>query len=78
MKLTINKGTGTDSGATVYLENHASSWTGTVPNDVRFTGSDGSTQLDYWIESSGASTATVWVQNNIPLYHSLYLLRQVF
>ncbi len=46
----------------IYLANHASSWTGTVPNDIRFTKSDGTTQLDYWIASSSASVADVWVE----------------
>ncbi len=68
LKLTINKGTGADSGSTVYLNNHALSWAGTVPNDIFFTASDGVTALDYWIESSDANTATVWVEfNSIPV-----------
>lgn len=73
MKLTVNKGSGSDSGATVYLNSHASSWTGTVPNDVRFTGSDGSTELDYWIESSDANTATFWVQNDATPSTTIYI-----
>lgn len=55
--LTVNKTTGTSVAGVIYLQNHALSWTGTVPNDVRFTKSDGSTELDYWIESSDANTA---------------------
>lgn len=37
-------------------------------NDIRFTGADGSTLLDYWIESITGTTpnqlATIWVENN--------------
>ncbi len=66
VKVVINKGTGTDSAGTVYLNNHAASWTGAVPNDIRFTTTSGA-QLSYWIENSDASTATVWVKlDNIP------------
>ena len=62
MKLTVHKTTGDSSGAVVYLKNHALSWTGTVPNDIRFTKADGTTELDYWIENSDANTATVWIE----------------
>ena len=62
MKLTVNKTTGNSSGAVVYLKGHALSWTGTVPNDIRFTKADGTSELDYWIESSDANTATVWIE----------------
>jgi len=58
----INKTTATSSSGTRYLQNHAQSWTGTVPNDTRFTNSDGTTQLDYWVESSDANTARVGVE----------------
>ena len=37
-------------------------------DDIRFTGADGSTLLDYWIESITGTTpnqlATIWVENN--------------
>lgn len=62
MVLTVNKAAGTDSAGVVYLGVAALSWTGTVPNDIRFTKSDGTTELDYWIESSDANTAQVWVE----------------
>lgn len=61
MKLTAHKGAGASSGADVYLKNHALSWTGTVPNDIRFTNLAGN-ELDYWIESSDANTAIVWIE----------------
>lgn len=62
MELTVNEGAGDSSGDDVYLENHALSWTGTTPNDIRFTEADGVSLLDYWIESSDANTAVVWIE----------------
>ena len=62
MLLTVNKGAGDSSGAVIYLKNHALSWEGTVPNDLRFTKADGTTLLNYWIESSDANTAKVWIE----------------
>ncbi len=63
MKLTINRSTGSDSGATVYLGTKCAS----DYKDIRFTKSDGTTLLDYWIESSTSSTAAVWVEfDSIP------------
>ena len=63
MKLTINRSTGADSGATVYLGTKCDS----DYKDIRFTKSDGATLLDYWIESSTSSTATMWVElDSIP------------
>jgi len=61
MKLTVHKGTGDSLEDVVYLKDHALSWTGTVPNDLRFTNLAG-TELKYWIESSDANTATVWIK----------------
>ena len=63
MKLTINRSTGTDSGSTVYLGTKCAS----DYKDIRFTKTDGTTLLDYWIESSTSTTATVWVElDSIP------------
>jgi len=63
MKLTVNRSTGVDSGATVYLGTGCSG----DYRDIRFTTYDGSTLLDYWIESSTGSSATVWVEfDSIP------------
>jgi hypothetical protein len=42
--------------------------------DVRFTKSDGTTELDYWIESYTASTsAVIWVQNSNPAQTTCYM-----
>jgi hypothetical protein len=65
MRYKIYKGTGTDSTTTefdistrvVYLDNKCASW----PNDIRFTNNAG-TVLNYWIESSDANVAVVWVK----------------
>ena len=62
MLLTVNKGAGDSSGAVIYLKNHALSWGSTVPNDLRFTKADGTTLLNYWLESSDANTAKVWIK----------------
>ena len=63
MKLNIVKGSGTDSGNTVYLNNLALNW----PGDVRFTKSDGTTLLDFWIEESDATDGTWWTElDSIP------------
>jgi hypothetical protein len=46
-------------------------------DDLRFTAADGSTLLDYWIESiadsGGTKLATVWVQNNATPDTTLYM-----
>ncbi|MBU2578352.1 DUF2341 domain-containing protein [Patescibacteria group bacterium] len=47
VKVTANAGSGADSGADVYLNSKARSDFG----DVRFTDDNGSTLLDYWLES---------------------------
>ncbi|MFA5374575.1 MAG: DUF2341 domain-containing protein [Dehalococcoidia bacterium] len=63
MKLTVSNASGTSSGSTVYLNGSSLSW----PYDIRFTKSDGSTLLDYWIETYDSTTATVWVEfDSIP------------
>lgn len=57
----VYSGSGTDGTETVYeatcgkvyLNNHASNW----PNDIRFTGSDGTTLLYNWKETSDSSSA---------------------
>lgn len=58
MRLTVNKTAGDSAGNVTYLDNHSLNWT----SDIRFTESDGETLLDYWIESSDANEAAVWVE----------------
>jgi len=53
-------GSGTDSGNAVYLNNHARSDFG----DVRFTGSDGSTLLNYWQEANYSISGLTKYGNN--------------
>ena len=55
---TVNRSSGSDSGFTVYVSTNCES----DYDDIRFTTSDGTTLCDYWIESSSASTATIWVE----------------
>jgi len=62
MKLTVYKGVGATLADEIYLDDKALSWLGTVPNDLRFTSGDGGTELDYWIEESDDTTATVWIE----------------
>ena len=59
MKLTLHYGAGNSSGSDVYLNGHCNA----NFSDVRFTGADGISLLDYWVEelNSGAN-ATVWVE----------------
>ena len=57
LPVTVVKGAGSSTGSTVYFNSHALSW----PDDVRFTNSDGTTELPYWVEEYDASDQTVWV-----------------
>lgn len=57
MKFTIYRSAGTDSGFNVYVGTNCQS----DYDDIRFTNSS-NTVLDYWIESSDASSATIWVE----------------
>ena len=59
VKIVAHYGSGTDSGADVYLNSHSRTDFG----DVRFTKSDGTTLLDYWMESYTASSQAIfWVE----------------
>ncbi|NTW31414.1 MAG: DUF2341 domain-containing protein [Bacteroidetes bacterium] len=58
MKLTVYRSAGTDNASSVYIDTKCQS----DYDDIRFTRSDGATSLDYWIESSDASSAIVWVE----------------
>ncbi len=62
MEFTVNQGSGADSAGIVYLGGNILS----TFNDLRFTKSDGTTTLYYWIESiTGTSPneiATVWIK----------------
>lgn len=65
LKLTIYKGVGTDTDNTIYLGGHVNN----DFSDLRFTSSDETTLLPYWIESytSGVS-AVVWIKiDSIPV-----------
>ena len=59
VKIVAHYGTGTDNGSDVYLNSHARSDFG----DVRFTASDQTTLLDYWMESkTDNDNAVFWVE----------------
>jgi len=58
VRIAVHYGSGTSSGPDVYLSNHCRTDFG----DVRFTRSDGSTLLDYWMESYTSSSAVFWVE----------------
>jgi len=64
MKLIVHKGSGSDSGDDVYLNNHCRD----DFNDVRFTKSDGTTELDHWRESYvEGDYAVFWIEfDSIP------------
>lgn len=49
MSLIVYSGAGSDSAGTIYLQNSSQNW----PYDIRFTQSDGDTELDYFYEQSG-------------------------
>lgn len=58
MKLIIYRSSGTDSAGVVYVGTKCNS----DYSDIRITANDGTTLLDYWIESSDSSSATVWIE----------------
>ncbi len=64
MKLIVHKGSGSDSGDDVHLNNHCRD----DFNDVRFTKSDGTTELDHWRESYvSGDYAVFWIEfDSIP------------
>ena len=59
IKITCHYGSGTDNGEDVYLNGHCRTDFG----DIRFTGDDGATLLDYWMgRKSDSNYATFWVE----------------
>lgn len=52
LKLTLQAGNGTSSGNMVYLDSYLSNTTFT---DIRFTESDGTTLLDFWVQEKDTS-----------------------
>lgn len=62
-KVIVNRSVGADSGENVYIS------TKCLANykDIRFTKTDGTSLLDFWIESIGAGSAVFWVEvDSIP------------
>jgi len=66
VKIVVHYGSGEDSGENVYLNGKCRTDFG----DIRFTDSDGTTLLDYWMErKKDGEYAIFWVKiPNIPLY----------
>jgi hypothetical protein len=61
ISLTVHYGSGSDSGADVYLNSKCEMDFG----DIRFTDDDGSTELDYWMEEkTNSDNAKFWVKVN--------------
>ncbi len=59
MKLTVHKSAGTDTSTDIYLGTNVKD----DFSDIRFTSSNGSTTINYWIESyTSGSVATVWIK----------------
>jgi hypothetical protein len=59
VKINVDYGNGTDSGSTVYLNEHCQ----TNFDDIRFTTGNGSALLDYWRETKiDGTNATFWVE----------------
>jgi len=59
VRIIVYQGSGTDTGDNVYLSNHCEDDFG----DIRFTDSDGTTELDYWMESyTEGDKVTFWVK----------------
>jgi len=59
IKLTLVKGSGSNSGSTIYLENENLNW----PYDVRFsTNEDGSALIDFWREEYDETDGTWYVE----------------
>lgn len=57
-RIVVHFGSGSDSGENVYLNGKCQA----DFDDIRFTSSDGTTLLDYWLESSNGEEAVFWVR----------------
>jgi len=64
IRIIVHKDSGTDGGEHVYCNNHCRDDFG----DIRFTKSDGITELDYWMEEyTSGDKATFWIKvDSIP------------
>lgn len=58
MKVIVHSGAGVDAGNAVYLNGGCTNF----PNDITFTGADGTTLLDHWCEDLTADPAIFWVE----------------
>ncbi len=71
VRITVHRETGTDSGEDVHIEGKCRPDFG----DIRFTDDDGSTLLDYWLESYDSNNATFWVEvkDNLDTNQTIYI-----
>jgi hypothetical protein len=72
LSLTVHYGAGTDSGTNIYLN----ALCNTDFSDIRFTKSDGSTLLDYWLKSkTDGDNAVFWIEfiGNLNSAASIYI-----
>jgi len=60
IRIVVHLGSGSDIGENVYLNGKCQA----DFDDIRFVGSDGTTFLDYWLESSNEEEAVFWVRLN--------------
>jgi len=58
LKLILYSGVGTDSAGAIYLNGHTSNW----PNDIRFTQSDGVTEINHWLLNHSATGASFYLE----------------
>ncbi|UCG03359.1 MAG: DUF2341 domain-containing protein, partial [Candidatus Heimdallarchaeota archaeon] len=71
VRFTVHYGSGTDSEGNVFLDGQCQ----TDFDDLRFTSSDGKTELDYWIEEIHlGENATIWVEIKADLNSSTQII----
>lgn len=58
IRIVVWRTEGSDGGENVFVGNNCRSDFG----DIKFTGSDGASSLDYWLESYDSAKATFWVK----------------
>lgn len=72
MRVIVHYGAGADSGEDVYLNGKCETDFG----DIRFTDDDGTTELDYWMESKvDSDNAVIWVEvkDDLDSNQSIYI-----
>ncbi|HMK45948.1 MAG TPA: DUF2341 domain-containing protein [Methanocella sp.] len=71
VRFIVHRGSGTDNDMNVYLNGYSLRW----PDDIRFT-DDSNDSLSFWVESSDADTASIWVKvHEIPAYPAVATIK---